>query len=95
MVPARDFDPARDAARIETAIKTKGERVQENSLPNISLPSPPVRKFPLSYVTVIPPLLSPSLTVCTGNAVHDADITEAAATEFSDDVSASLPVFSN
>ncbi|XP_029949066.1 annexin A2-B-like [Salarias fasciatus] len=24
VVPARDFDPARDAARIETAVKTKG-----------------------------------------------------------------------
>lgn len=71
VVPARDFDPARDAARIDTAIKTKGERVQENFLPDTSLPSPPVRKFPLSYVTVIPPLLSPSLTVqlCTGNTV--------------------------
>ncbi|TWW67560.1 hypothetical protein D4764_02G0006010 [Takifugu flavidus] len=25
VVPARDFDPARDAARIDVAIKTKGE----------------------------------------------------------------------
>lgn len=89
MVPARDFDPARDAARIDTAIKTKGERVQENSLPDISLPSPPVRKFPLSYVTVIPPLLSPSSTVHRKHSVHDSDITETAATEFSDGFSAS------
>lgn len=29
MVPVRDFDPAKDAARIDTAIKTKGERVQQ------------------------------------------------------------------
>lgn len=27
MVAARDFDPAKDAARIETAVKTKGERI--------------------------------------------------------------------
>uniref|UniRef100_A0A3Q3NJ76 Uncharacterized protein n=1 Tax=Labrus bergylta TaxID=56723 RepID=A0A3Q3NJ76_9LABR len=31
VVSVRDFDPAKDAARLETAIKTKGERVQQLS----------------------------------------------------------------
>lgn len=42
MVAERDFDPAKDAARIETAVKTKGERITATI---IVVPSVTVYRF--------------------------------------------------
>lgn len=39
VVPVRDFDPARDAARIDTAIKTKGEGLWRLRAPPAGLSS--------------------------------------------------------